>query len=118
MTVELRSNDFIALADIALHNPDLQHAVGSGTRGGYQRRAEAMSAISAEHGEFLRQQAAEAKRRALRNLPDLLETAERNLKANGWECRLGRGTRRKQTNWYWISRGTTAWKPPPRARAC
>ena len=84
MTVELRSNDFIALADIALHNPDLQHAVGSGTRGGYQRRAEAMSAISAEHGEFLRQQAAEAKRRALRNLPDLLETAERNLKANGW----------------------------------
>ena len=84
MTIELRSNDFIALADIALHNPDLQHAVGSGTRGGYARRAEAMFAHSDEHGEFMRGQAAEAKRRALRQLPDLLETAERNLKANGW----------------------------------
>ena len=84
MTIELRSNDFIALADVALRNPDLQHAVGSGTRGGYARRAEAMFAHSDEHGEFMRGQAAEAKRRALRQLPDLLETAERNLKANGW----------------------------------
>ena len=85
MTVEIQSNDFIALADIALHNPDLQHAVGSGTRGGYQRRAETMFAHSHEHGEQMRQQAAEAKRRALRHLPDLLETAERNLIANGWQ---------------------------------
>ena len=84
MTIDLQSNDFIALADIALRNPDLQHAVGSGTRGGYARRAEAMFAHSDEHGEFMRGQAAEAKRRALRQLPDLLETAERNLKANGW----------------------------------
>ena len=43
-----------------------------------------MFAHSDEHGEFMRGQAAEAKRRALRKLPDLLETAERNLKANGW----------------------------------
>ena len=50
-----------------------------------------MSAVSAEHGEFLRQQAAEAKRRALRNLPDLLETAERNLKANGWSVAWAEG---------------------------
>ena len=85
MTVELKSNDFVALADIALHNPDLQRAVGSGTRGGYDRRAEAMFAHSAEHGEFMRQQAAEAKRRALRQLPDLLEKAERNLQTNGWK---------------------------------
>ncbi|MCY3832012.1 MAG: LutB/LldF family L-lactate oxidation iron-sulfur protein [Chloroflexi bacterium] len=84
MTVELQSNDFIALADIALANPDLQHAVGSGTRGGYARRAEAMFAHSSEHGEFMRGQAAEAKRRALRRLPELLETAEANLLANGW----------------------------------
>ena len=84
MTVEIQSNDFIALADIALRNPDLQRAVGSGTRGGYARRAEAMFVHSGEHGEFMRGQAAEAKRRALRDLPDLLETAERNLKANGW----------------------------------
>ena len=85
MTVEIQSNDFIALADIALHNPDLQHAVGSGTRGGYQKRTETMFAHSHEHGEHMRQQAAEAKRRALRKLPDLLETAERNLQANGWK---------------------------------
>ena len=85
MTVEIQSNDFIALADIALHNPDLQHAVGAGTRGGYQKRAETMFAHSREHGEHMRQQAAEAKRRALRKLPDLLETAERNLQANGWK---------------------------------
>ena len=84
MTVELKSNDFVALADIALRNPDLQRAVGAGTRGGYHKRAQAMYAHSAEHGEFLRQQAAEAKRRALRKLPDLLELAERNLQANGW----------------------------------
>ena len=85
MTVDIQSNDFIALADIALHNPDLQHAVGAGTRGGYQKRAETMFAHSREHGEHMRQQAAEAKRRALRKLPDLLETAERNLQANGWK---------------------------------
>ena len=84
MTVELQSNDFIALADIALSNPDLQHAVGAGTRGAYASRAEAMFAHGNEHGEFMRRQAAEAKRRALRQLPDLLETAERNLLANGW----------------------------------
>ncbi|MDE2747345.1 MAG: LutB/LldF family L-lactate oxidation iron-sulfur protein [Chloroflexota bacterium] len=84
MTVELQSNDFIALADIALRNPDLQHAVGAGTRGGYASRAEAMFAHGNEHGEFMRRQAAEAKRRALRQLPDLLEMAERNLLANGW----------------------------------
>ena len=84
MTVELRSNDFIALADIALHNEDLQHAVGAGTRGGYQRRADTMFAHGQEHGESMRQQAAEAKRRALRKLPDLLELAERNLQANGF----------------------------------
>ena len=85
MTVEIQSNDFIALADIALHNPDLQRAVASGTRGGYAKRAETMFAHSPEHGEHMRQQAAQAKRRALRKLPDLLETAERNLIANGWQ---------------------------------
>ncbi len=84
MTIEIQSNDFVSLADIALRNPDLQHAVAAGTRGGYQKRAETMFAHSREHGEHMRQQAADAKRRALRNLPDLLETAERNLIANGW----------------------------------
>ena len=84
MSIEIQSNDFVSLADIALRNPDLQHAVAAGTRGGYHKRAETMFAHSQDHGEHMRQQAAEAKRRALRKLPDLLETAERNLIANGW----------------------------------
>ena len=46
MTLEVQSNDFVALADIALHNEELQHAVGSGTRGGYHKRAETMFAHS------------------------------------------------------------------------
>ncbi|MEO1647018.1 MAG: lactate utilization protein B, partial [Chloroflexota bacterium] len=36
-----------------------------------------------EHGEKMRQQAAEAKRRSLRQLPDLLEQAEQTLTENG-----------------------------------
>ncbi len=84
MTLDAQSNNFIALADVALHNEDLQHAIGEGTRTAYYRRLDTMFAHSDEHGEFMRQQAAEAKRRALRDLPDLLELAERNLKANGF----------------------------------
>ena len=85
MTLEVQSNNFIALADIALHNEDLQHAIGDGTRTAYYRRLDTMFAHSDEHGEFMRQQAAEAKRRALRELPDLLEKAERNLTKNGYQ---------------------------------
>ncbi|MCY3780354.1 MAG: LutB/LldF family L-lactate oxidation iron-sulfur protein [Chloroflexi bacterium] len=85
MTIDIQSNDFIALADIALAKPDLQHAIGSGTREAYAKRLATMFAHSDEHGEHMRQMAAEAKRRALRNLPDLLETAEVNLRANGWQ---------------------------------
>lgn len=83
--MQVQSNDFIALADIAIHNPDLQQAVGMGTRTAYTKRAKSMFAHGDEHGEALRQQAAEAKRRALRNLPDLLETAETNLTKNGFK---------------------------------
>ncbi len=85
MTVTVESNNFIALADVALHNEDLQHAVGEGTRAAYYKRLDTMFATSSEHGELMRQQAAEAKRRALRDLPDLLEKAERNLKKNGFQ---------------------------------
>lgn len=84
MSVELRSNDFVSLADIALRNPDLQKAVGSGTRGGYHNRAKAMFEFGDAHGESMRAQAAEAKRRALRKLPELLELAEDRLRENGW----------------------------------
>ncbi len=84
MTMAVESNNFIALADVALHNDDLQHAIGEGTRAAYYKRLDTMFAHGNEHGEFMRQQAAEAKRRALRQLPDLLEKAERNLKKNGF----------------------------------
>jgi len=84
MSTNVKSNDFIALADIAIHNKDLQEAVGAGTRTAYAKREKAMFAHSDEHGQAMRQQAAEAKRRALRNLPDLLETAEENLTKNGF----------------------------------
>ena len=84
MSHEAQSNDFIALADIALRNDDLQHAVGEGTRAAYYKRAETMFAHSDAHGTELRMQAAEAKRRALRKLPDLLETAERKMQENGF----------------------------------
>ncbi len=84
MTHEVQSNNFIALADVALHNEDLQHAIGDGTRAAYYKRLDTMFAHSNEHGEFMRQQSAEAKRRALRHLPDLLEKSERNLKKNGF----------------------------------
>ena len=85
MTMAVESNNFIALADVALHNDDLQHAIGDGTRAAYYKRLDTMFAHGNEHGEFMRQQAAEAKRRALRQLPDLLEKAERNLKKNGFQ---------------------------------
>ncbi|MBC8170150.1 MAG: lactate utilization protein, partial [Anaerolineae bacterium] len=82
--MEVKSNDFIALSEIAIANPDLQEAVAFGTYNGYTKRQAAMFGDGHEHGEIMRAQAAEAKRRALRNLPDLLEKAEANLKANGF----------------------------------
>lgn len=82
--MEVKSNDFIALSEIAIANPDLQQAVAFGTNNGYTKRLAAMFADGRDHGERLRAQAAEAKRRALRNLPDLLEKAETNLRANGF----------------------------------
>jgi L-lactate dehydrogenase complex protein LldF len=83
--MRVQSNDFIALSEIAIHDKDLQEAVGSGTRTAYSKRSKAMFAHTHEHGEAMRQQAAEAKRRALRNLPDLLEIAEQNLTQNGFK---------------------------------
>jgi L-lactate dehydrogenase complex protein LldF len=83
--MQVDSNNFIALADIAIQDPDLRQAVSSGTATAFNRRIEAMSSAGKEHGERMRQQAAEAKRRALRQLPELLERAEKNLTANGFK---------------------------------
>jgi len=85
--MDVTSNSFIALSEIAIHNKDLQEAVSAGTRNAYHKRQTAMFSDSNEHGEFMRQQAAEAKRRALRNLPDLLEQAEENLTKNGFKVK-------------------------------
>ena len=82
--MEIKSNDFIALSEIAIHDATRQSAVKQGTHHAYDKRIDAMTAYGVEHGEAMRQQAAEAKRRALRNLPDVLETAEKNLMDNGF----------------------------------
>lgn len=81
--MEVRSSDFIPLAEIAIHDGDLQKAVQKGTGNAVAKRQLAVFAEGQAHGEAMRQQAAEAKRRALRHLPDLLEQAERQMTANG-----------------------------------
>jgi L-lactate dehydrogenase complex protein LldF len=78
-----RANNFIALSEIAVQDDNLRTAIVKGTNTAFYNRIKAMTAESAEHGEALRQQAAEAKRRALRKLPDLLEQAEAHMTENG-----------------------------------
>lgn len=77
------SKNFVALAEIAIEDGNVPRAVGKGTRTAFTRRISAMYGTSYEHGEKMRQQAAEAKRRSLRQLPDLLEQAEKTLTENG-----------------------------------
>lgn len=81
--MKIESNQFIPLAQIALADPDLQTTVPVNTRKAYDKRQAAMYAHGFSYGEKLRQHAAEAKRRALRHLPQLLEEAEANMTANG-----------------------------------
>lgn len=81
--MNIDSNNFIPLAEVAIRNPDLQAAVAKGTGHAHTRRLLAMYQTSTEHGDAMRAQAAEAKRRALRKLPDLLELAEKRLTENG-----------------------------------
>jgi len=81
--MEVKSSDFIPLAEIAISDGDLQKAVQKGTGNAVAKRQLAVFAEGQAHGEAMRQQAAEAKRRALRDLPELLEQAERQMSANG-----------------------------------
>jgi L-lactate dehydrogenase complex protein LldF len=83
--MKVNSEQFISLAEIAIHDKDMQAAVNTGTRTAFDRRIGAMYEQGREHGEALRQQAAEAKRRALRKLPDLLELAEKRMQENGMQ---------------------------------
>ncbi|MFP4323696.1 MAG: LutB/LldF family L-lactate oxidation iron-sulfur protein [Anaerolineales bacterium] len=81
--MQMNANNFIPVSKINTANEDLKAAVGKATRTAYDKRLHAMFSEGAEHGEALRQQAAEAKRRALLKLPALLEQAEANMTANG-----------------------------------
>ena len=79
--MEVKSNSFIPVSSIAVRNEELQAAITNGTQRGVNGRLRAMFEDGVEHGEAMRQQAKEAKRRALRELPDLLEQTETNLQA-------------------------------------
>ena len=81
--MQIKSNQFIPAAKVAINDKDLQTAVSYATDLAYHKRQTAMFADGEAHGEALRQQAAAAKRRALNQLPDLLEMAEANMHANG-----------------------------------
>jgi len=81
--MDVDSNQFIPKARIAIGDPQLQAALAVSTTNSISARAESLFAFGREHGEHMRQQAAEAKRRALRHLPDLLEQAEARMQANG-----------------------------------
>ncbi len=83
--MQVQSKNFVSLADIAIGDEHLQTAVNKGTHTAYNNRLKSMYAFGEEHGEALRKQAAEAKRRALRKLPELLEQAEANMIENGME---------------------------------
>ncbi len=80
-----KANQFIQSADEALRDPDIQKAVPYGTKLGFDNRIAAMYEYGEEHGEALRQKSAQIKRRALANLPVLLEEAEKNLQKNGFK---------------------------------
>lgn len=83
--MKIRSNNFIPAAQVAIHDADLQKAVSFGTQAGFDKRQAAMFAAGEAHGQALRQQAAAIKRHGLNILPDLLETAEAAMEANGIE---------------------------------
>lgn len=81
--MKIEANNFIPASQIAIADPDLQFAVNDSMTTAYNKRMNAMFVYGREHGELMRQQAAEAKRRVLRRLPELLEQAEANMTANG-----------------------------------
>ncbi len=81
--MKVKSKQFIPSARIAVRDAQLQAAVATSTTNSDQARQAAMFAFGHAHGEQMRQQAAAAKRRALNNLPELLERAEAAMQANG-----------------------------------
>ena len=76
---------FVSAAHDALQQPELGAAVALATNTSAAKRERLMYAFGFDHGEAMRQQAAEARRRSLRRLPELLEQAEARMTANGIE---------------------------------
>ncbi len=81
--MKVTSNTFIPAAQVALLDDEMRRSVDQATTTAYQKRLNLMFEAGREHGEALRQQAAQAKRHALSRLPALLEQAEARLIANG-----------------------------------
>jgi len=83
--MKIKSNSYLSASRQAVQDERLQAAVAFSTHNSDSKRQEVMFAFGAEHAERMRQQAAEAKRRALHHLPDLLEQAEARMQANGMQ---------------------------------
>ncbi|MCO5206854.1 MAG: LutB/LldF family L-lactate oxidation iron-sulfur protein [Anaerolineae bacterium] len=81
--MQIKSNNFIPAAQIGINDAEQAAAVRKGTTGAYNNRLAAVFADGKAHGEAMRRQAAAAKRRTLKHLPDLLEQAEAKMQANG-----------------------------------
>ncbi|MBN2013484.1 iron-sulfur cluster-binding protein [candidate division KSB1 bacterium] len=81
--MKIQSENFAKAAQKAIADADLQSAVSFGTNLAYTKRKSAVFVSGQDHGEQIRQQAAQIKRHALNNLPQLLEQAEQQMQKNG-----------------------------------
>ena len=79
------AGSFIPAARVGIHDAEQRAAVAFGAASGYSKRQAAMFAAGEAHGQALRRQAAAIRRHALNHLPELLEQAEANMRANGIE---------------------------------
>jgi L-lactate utilization protein LutB len=68
---ENQANQYVSAARAAIQTPELGEAVAFATDTASAKRQIAMDAYGHDHGEAMRQQAAEARRRSLRQLPEL-----------------------------------------------
>ncbi len=83
--MEVKANEFVHSATVAIHDITLQTALDRGTAHGVRGRVNAMTEVT--DLQALRQQARAAKLRALHNLPELLEMLEGKLTARGINVR-------------------------------
>ncbi len=81
--MKVTSNAFTSAVKSSMMDEEMRRSVKEATTTAYQNRNVVMFEAGHAHGEALRQRAAQAKRRALQRLPELLEQAEAKLTANG-----------------------------------